>query len=364
MINLLLLLLYIDGSSIYELASPQKPDDQTTSETESFQDQGSKNVTVTSDDNRVEGCTSLNDECLEKVESVVSHQTYSQNRYIQDGSSQDLKNDDHKDEGCADSRKKCQVVTKILTETAVRTVSDTNFGDPSTWPFPLLPSFKDSLIKKGPVQCILEKYPKVDGRGFHRCQFTNTSTDSLKNNKLSISIYKLWDKFTRIFKIKMHEDSHQHMLADVAWSNYVYRLENGQTIDENATALSEKESSSWKLVLKCMLDVLTNVDIPESNLDKFEREFFKNLLERIIEKFGGRFQALRVVASEFGFMWGHQLESNSTPDLINAVKDLALKYHEDLDGAKMLQEIGALKSSVEPFVPQGNRYLRRQHWIS
>ncbi|CAL8141569.1 unnamed protein product [Orchesella dallaii] len=95
--------------------------DQTTSEPESFQDQGSegskkKNVARTSDDTRVEACTSLNDECLEKVESLVSHKTYSEN---QDGCSKDLKNDDHNGEGCADSSKKCQVVTKILTETAV-----------------------------------------------------------------------------------------------------------------------------------------------------------------------------------------------------------------------------------------------------
>jgi len=90
-----------------------------------------------------------------------------------------------------------------------------------------------------------------------------------------------------------------------------------------------------------------------NNLQKFKAEFFDEVLEKIIVEFKGTFDSIKMIQSEFGFMWGQVLESSNISHLTLKAKELATKYQDDLDQSAMLQEITFLKSAVKPFIEDG-----------
>ena len=55
------------------------------------------------------------------------------------------------------------------------------------------------------------------------------------------------------------------------------------------------------------------------------------VLDRVIAEIDTRFQSLKEVASDFGFLAGFNLCKLSDDDLKNHTADLALKYEQDLD---------------------------------
>ncbi|CAL8070824.1 unnamed protein product [Orchesella dallaii] len=92
----------------------------------------------------------------------------------------------------------------------------------------------------------------------------------------------------------------------------------------------------------------------ESNISRFEREFFLALVDKLILEFQGRFTSLYRTQEDFGFLWGKTLADSPTEYLEKAAADLALKYNDDLSPEGLVTEIGRLRTAVIPFLKDEN----------
>lgn len=86
----------------------------------------------------------------------------------------------------------------------------------------------------------------------------------------------------------------------------------------------------------------------QTNTERFRKDFFTAVMERLISELNSRFQEVRDVSEKFGFLWGQNLRQNLTEKL-QATYNLSEAYPNDLDYSSFATEVKSLPSVVQAF---------------
>jgi len=89
-----------------------------------------------------------------------------------------------------------------------------------------------------------------------------------------------------------------------------------------------------------------------SNIEKFENEFFNQLMDNLIQEMDSRFARMKSCCDDFQFLWGKGLENFAEQEVENHVKDLCSKYENDFNQAKFVDEAKYIKHQVLTLLPQ------------
>jgi len=90
-----------------------------------------------------------------------------------------------------------------------------------------------------------------------------------------------------------------------------------------------------------------------TNLQKFELNFFNELLDNLVSEMGSRFSQVKSCSEDFGFLWGTAFATGNDEYLEKCVKDLCLRYEGDLDAVKFANEVKYLKYQISSLLPEG-----------
>src|SRR5580765_3118776 len=76
-----------------------------------------------------------------------------------------------------------------------------------------------------------------------------------------------------------------------------------------------------------------------------------NVCDVLITHSNWRFETLKKVSSDFGFLTGSELFKNETNELVKAAADLAMKYEKDLNASELTEEITHFKHHAISLLP-------------
>ena len=156
-----------------------------------------------------------------------------------------------------------------------------NFSDCALWPVHRSNKVVDYILKMGPNQVILDKYP-IDEKGRHfssfyynrklpngevfpRCWLIySTSKNAVfcfccrlfernKTSNLAENGFNNWKKLSET--LRYHENSAAHKNAYQQWIETKIRMQTGKTIDKEEQKLIEKESARWQSVLERLISI-------------------------------------------------------------------------------------------------------------
>ena len=93
----------------------------------------------------------------------------------------------------------------------------------------------------------------------------------------------------------------------------------------------------------------------KANFERFEIEFFNELVHKLITEMTSRFLQVREFADLFGFLYGKKLFKDKKVNFEVSVKQLCQKYPVDFNKNALLSERNCIITNITPFLPNDSK---------